>query len=350
MRENIELFNVTQQTDDTSPGLGSPVLRQARKPAATGMKQRRLWSIAITTTPDAEDAVAEMLGGILCLPASAYFDLKTGMSTVTAFCEGRLQRGIRERISDGLARIKDCGLGTGAGKIVIARLCREDWAESWKRHFKPIEISDALLIKPSWSKRTARRGQAAVVLDPGLSFGTGQHPTTVFCLRQLATVAGDLRNSRGKQRTRGSQSTGTGRSLLDMGTGSGILAIAAAKLGYAPIAAFDCDADAVRVARANARLNGVAGKVRITRGDVAKLPLRSLRRYDMICANLIAPLLIAERRRLANRLRRDGTLVLAGILKAEFSGVQRAFEGLGLRCVSTRVEKEWCSGTFVFRQ
>ncbi len=312
------------------------------------MKQRPLWRITVTTTPDAEDAVAQMLEGILSLPASAYFDLKTGINTVTVFGEGRLKDGIRERISAGLARINDCGLGTGVGKVVIARLRREDWAESWKRHFKPIEISDALLIKPSWSKRSARRRQAVVVLDPGLSFGTGQHPTTAFCLRQLATVAGDLRSARGKQKTRRSQSTGTARSLLDIGTGSGILAIAAAKLGYAPITALDCDADAVRVARANARLNRVAGKVRVARGDVARLPLRSLRRYDMICANLIAPLLIAERRRLANRLRRDGTLVLAGILKAEFSAVQRAFEELGLRCVSTGLKRNGDPGRLSF--
>ena len=105
----------------------------------------------------------------------------------------------------------------GAGKIEIAKVKREDWAESWKRHFHPIEIGKTLLVKPSWSKKRPAKNQAVVILDPGLSFGTGQHPTTSFCLHQIA---------RGRK-------NGTPRpSFLDIGTGSGILAIAAAKLGY----------------------------------------------------------------------------------------------------------------------
>src|SRR5439155_23112501 len=114
----------------------------------------------------------------------------------------------------------------------------------------------ALLLKPSWSRCRARRGQAVVVLDPGLSFGTGQHPTTRFCLEQIVA-----------RRTQD-----RGQSFLDMGTGSGILAIAAAKLGYHPVAAFDVDAHAVRIARANARKNGVADTLHPRRQDLRQLP------------------------------------------------------------------------------
>ena len=96
-----------------------------------------------------------------------------------------LARGIREEISAGLKRIKSCGLNIGSGKIKIAKVRREDWSESWKRHFKAIEIGKALLIKPSWIKRPPRKNQAVVILDPGLSFGTGQHATTSFCLHQI---------------------------------------------------------------------------------------------------------------------------------------------------------------------
>ena len=135
---------------------------------------------------------------------------------------------------------------------------------------------------------------------------------------------------------------------MDIGTGSGILAIAAAKLGYQPVHAFDFDPESVRVARENARKNRVADQVKLTRGDVTKLPLQPARQYDLVCANLISNLLIAERRRIVNRLKPGGTLVLAGILAAEFAEVERAFADLKLKLAASRVENEWCSGAFCF--
>ena len=140
----------------------------------------------------------------------------------------------------------------------------------------------------------------------------------------------------------------TPRSFLDIGTGSGILAIAAVKLGYAPVHAFDLDPEAVRAARANSRTNGVQKKLRITRGDVARLPIRPARQYDLICANLISTLLVAQRRRIVNRLRAGGILILAGILKQEFSRVRRSFAELGLKLAVKETRNEWCSGSFGF--
>jgi ribosomal protein L11 methyltransferase len=133
---------------------------------------------------------------------------------------------------------------------------------------------------------------------------------------------------------------------LDIGTGSGILAIAAAKLGCRPVHAFDFDANAVEVARVNARLNSISGQVRFRRGNVAKLPMRPRQKFDLICANLISELLVAERRRLVAQLNRGGTLVLAGILKSEFRAVRAAFENLKLKLVSSKTEMEWRSGSF----
>jgi ribosomal protein L11 methyltransferase len=294
------------------------------------MKHKPLWRISVATSREAEDAIAEMLGSTFGSAASSYLDAKTGASRVTIFCEARPADGIRKAIAAGLAQIKQCGLEIGAGKIQIAKVPREDWAESWKRHFKPIEISNALLVKPSWSRRRPRKNQAVVILDPGLSFGTGQHPTTAFCLREIARR----------------RKTATGRSFLDIGTGSGILAIAAVKLGYQPVHAFDFDTEAVRVARANARVNGVRSRSKIEHGDVSKLPLRPAKKYDLVCANLISDLLIAERRQIAAQMNRGGTLVLAGILKMEFLQVQKAFEGLGLKLVCSQSRKEWRSGSF----
>jgi ribosomal protein L11 methyltransferase len=125
------------------------------------------------------------------------------------------------------------------------------------------------------------------------------------------------------------------------------LAIAAAKLGYAPITAFDYDPESVRVARANAKLNGELKKLHLAQQDLTQIPLRAETQYDFVCANIIANVLVAERRRIFNRVKPGGTLVLAGILKLEFAAVQRAFEELGLKFLRARHEREWCSGAFV---
>ena len=137
-------------------------------------------------------------------------------------------------------------------------------------------------------------------------------------------------------------------SLLDIGTGSGILAIAAAKLGYAPVRCFDFDPESVRVARANAAQNGVAHLVKPVRRDLTKLPHTSATRYHVVCANLIYDLLIAERDRILSRLRPDGVLVLAGILQTQFEKVECAYHWAGLKLIATEVEKEWQSGAFVW--
>jgi ribosomal protein L11 methyltransferase len=294
------------------------------------MKRQSLWRISIATTREAEDAVMEMLGASSGHAATSYLDAETGTSLVTVYCEARPAADGRKTIAAGLEQIRKCGLKVGPGKLTVTAVRREDWAESWKRHFKPIEIGDALLVKPSWSKRRPRKNQAVVILDPGLSFGTGQHPTTAFCLHEIARH----------------RKTGTHRSFLDIGTGSGILAIAAAKLGYQPVHAFDFDAGAVQIARTNAQANHVQAKARIGRGDVAKLSSRPVRKYDLVCANLICDLLIAERRRIAAQLNQSGTLVLAGILKSEFRKVQEAFEKSRLKVISTKAEGEWQSGVF----
>jgi ribosomal protein L11 methyltransferase len=193
-----------------------------------------------------------------------------------------------------------------------------------------MSIGQKLLVKPSWSRQRPARGQAVVILDPGLSFGTGQHPTTRFCLEQLV------------KRHR----AGAAQSVLDVGTGSGILAIAAAKLGYSTVHAFDFDPESVRVARQNAKVNGVTKKVQLSQADVTRLSLRNSPRYSVVCANLLANLLLAERARLMAKMTQDGVLVVAGILRREFSEVQQAYERAGLKLIARRIEKEWQSGTF----
>ncbi len=295
------------------------------------MKTRKpLWKISIATTLEAEDVVTEMLGGFFKNPASSYFDYEKKTSRVSVFVPHKIAPDILRKIRENLDDLKKCGLKIGSGKISVTKVPPEDWAESWKRHFKPMEIGKALLLKPSWSKKHPTKGQAVVVLDPGLSFGTGQHATTEFCLQEIVRNANSPRQ----------------HSLLDIGTGSGILAIAASKLGYQPVSAFDFDPEAVRVARANARFNSVLPQIKVFQGDVTKLLTRTKWRYDFICANLISDLLVAERKRIVAQLSPGGILVLAGILKTEFAEVQRSFEKSGLKLIRAKSKKEWRSGSF----
>src|SRR5262245_19315429 len=148
------------------------------------MKTKSVWRIAAKFRAEAEEAVLELFTRTLRRPASSYVDLETRLATVSVYFEERRRLSPTERaeLEGGFKRIRECGLEIGRPKLSARKLLRQDWAESWQRHFQPIEIGSALLIKPSWSKRRPKKGQATVILDPGLSFGTGQHPTTEFCL------------------------------------------------------------------------------------------------------------------------------------------------------------------------
>jgi ribosomal protein L11 methyltransferase len=287
-----------------------------------------LWRIG-TLVPEAHDELAaEILGLCFETAASTFTHAETRQTEVVCYVEAQQSM---EKLVNAAQCLQAAFADLTHWEPVMsqAKIKREDWAESWKKHFKPIRIGKSLLLKPSWDKAKALPGQATVILDPGLSFGTGQHPTTRFCLRQVVQA-----------RQAGAAS------LLDIGTGSGILAIAAAKLGYATVDAFDFDPESVRVAGENVRKNRVENKIRLRRADLTGLPLRSRQRYAVVCANLTYDLLLQERQRILNRLAPGGCLVLAGILTTQFGRVQEAFLQAGLTMQRTRVENEWQSGCF----
>lgn len=280
----------------------------------------------------AEAIIAELVELVFEEPPVRYTDAETGVSEVSLYRPAVYPPSPRElaQLKQALLRARHCGLLPVAPRVMVRRLRPQDWAESWKRHFKPQVFGERILVRPSWSRRRPRRREVEVVLDPGLSFGTGQHATTAFCLEQIARAA---------DRAKGRQ-----LSLLDAGTGSGILAIAAAKLGWAPVEAFDFDPDAVRIAGENARANGVSLQPR--QRDVRRLSPTPKRRFDVVAANLMADLLITERERLAAQVAPGGILLLAGILKTQFRAVRRIYQAAGCRLVAQRTEREWQSGAF----
>ena len=291
-------------------------------------------SVCVNTSPFAEDLVSALLESVFKSTPSVWSDLDANKSKVTVYLEREDITKIEEElIRQGINAIDESGFDVGEGVWSITPVKREDWSQSWKRHFHPIEVSNRLLVKPEWEEVKAKSGQIVVTLNPGLSFGTGHHPTTLFCLKQLAEHAPNNEQ----------------RSFLDAGSGSGILAISAAKLGYSQIVAWDFDPQAVRVARENAKQNNLDGELSFDVKDLTRMTTAG-QKFDVICANLIYDLLIDESEKLISWTASDGCLILAGILKEQFSLVRDTFCRAGMKMIDNEVCGEWCSGVFRFNK
>ena len=220
--------------------------------------------------------------------------------------------------------------GAGLGNFELIAIDREDWAEVWKKHFKLRRVSDRLIIKPSWIDYKPSPGEAVVILDPGMSFGTGQHPTTFFCLKMIDILSTKTPDA----------------SFLDAGCGSGILAIAAKKLGFNMISAFDIDPDATEIAKENFEINNIdMSQIRLETVSLEEFP-PAPEGYDVIAANILSGILIRNKEILLSMLKSGGHLILAGILATEYDNVKNAFSASGLREIETFQEQEWKSGLF----
>lgn len=198
-----------------------------------------------------------------------------------------------------------------------------DWAETWKAHFQPVRIGRRLFIRPRWIEMQAQPGDIELVLDPGMAFGTGTHPTTQLCLEALEALIPP------------------GAIVLDMGTGSGILAIAAAKLGASHILALDNDPVAVETAEANVRQNGLADRVTTGHGSLESI-ITSARRFDVIVVNIIARI-IQEMcaRGLGQTVRPGGLAIFSGITTEQVDEVEAALRAAGLAPYNRRQQGDW---------
>lgn len=206
----------------------------------------------------------------------------------------------------------------------ISAVNSEDWSSSWKVHFKPLRIGKRLLIVPTWEEVVEVPGDLVLRIDPGMAFGTGGHETTRLCLELLEQI---MEN----------RVPITSPSLLDLGTGSGILAMAASLLGCGRILALDIDPDAVTVARENLALNQLSDAI-----ECGTAPLESLtERYDIILANILAEELVRLAPYLADRLQPGGSLILSGILAEKEQLVRQGFSNLNVQYYRTVCDGEW---------
>jgi ribosomal protein L11 methyltransferase len=199
----------------------------------------------------------------------------------------------------------------------------EDWSSSWKVHFKPLRVGKRLLIVPTWEEAVQLPDDLLLRIDPGMAFGTGGHETTRLCLELLEKSMDSIGPA--------------ASSLLDLGTGSGILAMAATLLGAGRVLALDIDPDAVEIARKNLAMNGLAGRVLCD-----TTPLESVVDcFDIILANILAEELVRLAPCLAARLNPSGVLILSGILAEKEDLVRQGFATQPLKFVETTFAGEW---------
>lgn len=253
---------------------------------------------------------------------TAWFDADRDLAIIEYYCASKAEALHR---LEAMTAFLEPQKGQDALTRLIRELPVEDWAEAWKKFFHTEKISDRIWIKPSWEPCPAPPGDVVIEIDPGMSFGTGQHGTTRGCLVMIDQLT----------------KTQPGATFADLGCGSGILTIAAAKLGYTRLIALDNDPLAVRIARENAELNGVADQIRFMTGDVAEAGLEGA--CDIVVANILAPVLIAHAPVLASFLAPtpDARIILSGILNPQATDVQKAFESQKMSVVEILQLGEW---------
>lgn len=208
----------------------------------------------------------------------------------------------------------------------------EDWKDKWKENFHPIHITDRIVVKPSWEEYRASEepdgeghdgtDEIVIDIDPGMAFGTGSHETTRLCVRLMEKYGADH------------------RSLLDVGCGSGILAMVGAGLGFDEILGVEIDPDAVRVAEENIRRNGFDDRITVRQGDLAE---GLDQKTDMIVANLMADLVIRLASDCRSHLTDSGVFISSGILTEKKEAVAKAIEDSGFEIVEIAEEGEWCA-------
>ena len=287
----------------------------------------KLYCVKLTDYTANPDLTFELLSSLESYFMS-YEDRESGAMYLTAYSEtpeGAAE--LKRRIEESMPFWEDAG--AIFSDVEEFELAREEWSEVWKKYFHIIHIADNLVIRPSWLEYTPQAGQAVVNIDPGMSFGTGQHATTAYCLKVLAREAGNPAYDR----------------ILDAGCGSGILAIAAKLLGYKEVVAYDYDPDCIPVTLENMQCNGLTEKdIDVFVGDATAYSTE--KSFDFACVNILSPILCAHAPRIISWVRPDGLLALAGILSQDFDNLSKTFEAAGAVELERFTEKEWTSGLF----
>lgn len=267
-------------------------------------------------------------------------DIPEGLAVIKGyFPEGTDMDALIDALKPRVEELKEFDIDTGEVTYSAVEVDDDDWATAWKQYFKPLRVSDTLTIKPTWEEYEAGEGERIIELDPGMAFGTGTHPTTALCLQTLESVVKG------------------GEEMIDVGTGSGILAIGACRLGAKSVLALDLDPVAVSSATENVRLNGLSdqvevklsdllGVLRVERNDANKL--RVTLPVDLVVANILAEIILLFIDDVYAALKPGGIYITSGVYKNKEPDVEHGLIASGFQIVEKRRDEDWIA--FVARK
>jgi ribosomal protein L11 methyltransferase len=275
--------------------------------------------VAIEDALDIENFQGDEYGELL--DKETITSLKEGAYVAAYFPETIFLPEILPFIREEVAKLPEYGLAIGKNEVTVSEVAEENWATAWKKYYHPVHISRYLTIVPSWEEYTAQHTDEKIItLDPGMAFGTGTHPTTRLTLQALEVT---LRG---------------GETVLDVGTGSGVLSIASKYLGAKDVYAFDLDEVAVQAAQENMDLNPIASDVSVSANDLLKgieTPA------DVIVANILADIIVLMVPDAWRLLKSDGTLIVSGIIHEKKQMVIDTLEAQGFEVDQVFQQKDW---------
>ena len=225
-----------------------------------------------------------------------------------------------ETVKARIALLPSFGLDIGEGSVSLSNVNESDWANEWKKYYKPTKVGKKIVVKPSWEEYEKQEGDLIIELDPGMAFGTGTHETTSMCIRELENYVDET------------------KTVFDIGCGSGILAIAAAQLGAKEVVAGDLDEVAVKVSKENCEINNVSDKVVVKHGSLFEVVDS---KADVIVANIIADIIKILAKDVSKFLKDDGVFISSGIILAKIDEVCQALEENGFEIVKVERLGEW---------
>lgn len=225
-----------------------------------------------------------------------------------------------ETVKARIALLPSFGLDIGEGSVSLSNVNESDWANEWKKYYKPTKVGKKIVVKPSWEEYEKQEGDLIIELDPGMAFGTGTHETTSMCIRELENYVDET------------------KTVFDIGCGSGILAIAAAQLGAKEVVAGDLDEVAVKVSKENCEINNVSDKVVVKHGSLFEVVDS---KADIIVANIIADIIKILAKDVSKFLKDDGVFISSGIILAKIDEVCQALEENGFEIVKVERLGEW---------
>ena len=279
--------------------------------------------VTITTSQEASDAVTNYLFERDATGIEIRDTLSSNSLSVTLISYFPTDDLIGEQVQDlrdFLASLTDAGIDTHPAQVTLRSIEEDNWSEQWRSAFPPQKIGKRLVIAPTWDAIVPEPSEILIRLDPGMAFGTGQHATTQLALELLEAAIKDS------------------DVVADIGTGSGILGIAAAKLGAKRVDAVDLDATTIPIAQSNIQLNEVGSVIRLYQGD--GLNVLEKQKYPLIVANIVTKVILPMIPRCPEFLEPSGRLILSGILVQEASQVEAQLSENGFRVLEVRQLKE----------